>query len=122
MSTVLITGSNRGLGLEWVRQSTERGWRVVATCRDPSSAVVLQELASRQPQVGVYRLDVTARDQIAELSRALRDEPMDLIVNNAGVYFEHWGKDPIGSIDYEAWQETFRVNTLGAMRVTEEWH
>ncbi len=44
---------------------------------------------------------------------------MDLLVNNAAVYFEHWGQDPVGSIDFDAWQETFRVNTLGPMRVTE---
>jgi len=119
VSSVLITGSNRGLGLEWVHQCAERGWRVVATCRDPDSAVDLQELALQQSEVSVYRLDVTAPDQIAELSRQLQDDPVDLLVNNAGAYFEHWGKDHIGSIDYEAWQETFRVNTLAAMRVTE---
>jgi NAD(P)-dependent dehydrogenase (short-subunit alcohol dehydrogenase family) len=119
MGSVLITGSNRGLGLEWVRQCAARGWRVVATCRDPDSAVDLEELVSQQPEVSVHRLDVTAPDQIVELARGLGGVALDLLVNNAGVYFEHWGKDPIGSIDYEAWQETFRVNTIGAMRVTE---
>jgi NAD(P)-dependent dehydrogenase (short-subunit alcohol dehydrogenase family) len=62
---------------------------------------------------------VTAQDQIADLAEALKDEAVDLLVNNSGVYFEHWGTDPIGSIDYDNWQETFRVNTLGPMRMTE---
>jgi NAD(P)-dependent dehydrogenase (short-subunit alcohol dehydrogenase family) len=119
MPTALITGSNRGLGLEWVRQCAARGWRVIATCRDPDSATDLQDSASRNREVSVHRLNVTAPDQISDLAEALRDETLDLLVNNAGVYFEHWGKDPIGSIDYDDWEETFRVNTLGPMRVTE---
>ena len=119
MPGVLITGSNRGLGLEWVRQCAARGWRVHATCRDPDAAAELQDLASRHPDVRLHRLDVTAADQIAGVAEALRDETLDLLVNNAGVYFERWGKDPIGSIDFEDWEETFRVNTLGPMRVTE---
>lgn len=119
MPSVLITGSNRGLGLEWVRQCAGHGWRVFATCRDPEAAADLQELRSQHPGVSVHRLDVTAPEQIADLAKALHDEPLDRLVNNAAVYFEHWGKDPVGSIDYDDWQETFRVNTLGPMRVTE---
>jgi NAD(P)-dependent dehydrogenase (short-subunit alcohol dehydrogenase family) len=119
MTTVLITGSNRGLGLEWVRQCAARGWRVFATYRDPEGAAELQALTEQHPGVALRRLDVTAPGQIAELARELADETIDLLVNNAGVYFEHWGQDPIGRIDYDAWQETFRVNTLGPMRVTE---
>lgn len=119
MTTVLITGSNRGLGLEWVRQCAARGWRAFATCRDPEGAAELQALTGHYPGIALRRLDVTAPGQIAELARELADETIDLLVNNAGVYFEHWGQDPIGRIDYDAWQETFRVNTLGPMRVTE---
>jgi len=119
MTAALITGSNRGLGLEWVRQCAARGWRVYASCRDPDSAQDLQALVSAHPEVTLHRLDVTAPDQLAALAEALRDEPLDLLVNNAGVYFEHWGKDPVGSIDYDDWQQTFSVNTLGPMRVTE---
>jgi NAD(P)-dependent dehydrogenase (short-subunit alcohol dehydrogenase family) len=119
MPTVLITGSNRGLGLECVRQSAERGWRVIATCRNPESAGDLRELESRNPGLNVYRLDVTAPQQIADVAEALREGSVDLLINNAGVYFEHWGKDPLGSIDYDNWGETFRVNTLGSVRVTE---
>jgi NAD(P)-dependent dehydrogenase (short-subunit alcohol dehydrogenase family) len=119
MQRVLITGSNRGLGLEWVRQCAERGWRVFATCRDPDAAVGLRELADQGSSVSIHRLDVTDASQIGDLAKSLRDEAIDLLVNNAGVYFERWGKDPIGHIRYDDWEETFRVNTLGPMRVTE---
>ena len=119
MPTILVTGSNRGLGLEWVRQCAARGWRVVATCRDPESAADLYALASQYPGVSLHRLDVTSADQIADLAALLQDDAQDLLINNAAVYFEHWGQDPIGRIDFDAWQETFRVNTLGPVRVTE---
>lgn len=119
MPTVLITGSNRGLGLEWARQCAARGWRVNATCRHPGSVPDLQGLASGYQDLRIHRLDVTAADQIEALAMGLQGEPLDLLVNNAGVHHEHWGQDPIGQIDYAAWEETFRVNTLGPMRITE---
>jgi NAD(P)-dependent dehydrogenase (short-subunit alcohol dehydrogenase family) len=119
MQRVLITGSNRGLGLEWVRQCAGRGWRAFATCRDPESAVDLRDLADQDSSVSLHRLDVTDASQIDDLTESLRDERIDLLVNNAGVYFERWGKGPVGRIRYDHWEETFRVNTLGPMRVTE---
>ena len=119
MATVLVTGSNRGLGLAWARQCAARGCRVIATCRDPESATNLHALASQHLGVSLHRLDVTEPDQIADLAATFQDDALDLLVNNAAVYFEHWGQDPVGSIDFDAWQETFRVNTLGPMRVTE---
>ena len=119
MQRVLITGSNRGLGLEWVRQCAGRGWRVFATCRDPDRAVDLPDLADQDSPVSLHRLDVTDASQIDDLAEDLRDETIDLLVNNAGVYFERWGQDSVGSIRYEDWEETFRVNTLGPVRVTE---
>ena len=109
MARVLITGSNRGLGLEWARQYAEAGWRVYATCRRPEQA---EGLAG-------HRLDVTRPEQVQALAGALAGQPLDVLVNNAGVYFERWGRDRLGQIDYEAWLATLSVNTLGAFRVTE---
>ena len=113
MRRILITGSNRGLGLEWVRQCAGRGWRVFATCRDPDSAADLRDLADQASSLSVHRLDVTDPRQIGDLAESLRDETIDALVNNAGVYFERWGQDPIGIIRFDDWEETFRVTPLG---------
>ena len=119
MATILVTGSNRGLGLEWVRRYAADGWRVYATCRHPQQADELQRLAHRHANVTIHRLDVTAADQIAALAAELRDRPIDLLVNKAGGYFEQWDRDPFGSVDVDAWEQALRCNTLGAVRVTE---
>jgi NAD(P)-dependent dehydrogenase (short-subunit alcohol dehydrogenase family) len=119
MNTILVTGSNRGLGLEWVRQCTAEGWRVIATCRDPRGAADLQALARDHDALSVHALDVTRPQQIRALADELRNTAVDLLINNAGVYHERWGKDPVGGIDYGDWMDTFAVNTLGPMRVSE---
>lgn len=119
MNSVLVTGSNRGLGLEWVRQYSKAGWRVYATCRFPEQADELQALASQSDYMTIHRLDVTRDDQLSEIVKDLAGESIDILVNNAGVYHEQWGKDPLGKINYDDWQHTFAVNTLGPMRVSE---
>ena len=119
MPGVLITGSNRGMGLEWARQYAEAGWRVYATCRHPEQAEALASLAETHAEVSVHRLDVTRSEQVQSLAAELAGQPLDVLVNNAGVYFERWGRDKLGQIDYEAWLATLSVNTLGAFRVTE---
>jgi len=119
MASILITGSNRGLGLEWARQYAEAGWRVFATCRHPEQAEALAALAREQTEVTIHRLDVTQTGQVQTLAGELAARPLDVLLNNAGVYLERWGRDRLGHIDYPAWQQTLAVNTLGAFRVTE---
>jgi len=119
MPSILVTGSNRGLGLEWVRQYAELGWRVYASCRFPEQADDLTELANQHPNISIHQLDVTCPDHIQGLAEELHDTPLDILVNNAGVFFEHWGRDKLGNIDYDKWLESFNVNTLGAVRLTE---
>lgn len=118
-AAVLITGSNRGLGLEWSRQYAGLGWRVHATCRLPEEANDLQQLADAYPNVTIHRLDITQPDEIVALADTVSAEAIDVLINNAGVYYERWGKDPLGQIDYADWEATLRVNTLGCIRVTE---
>jgi NAD(P)-dependent dehydrogenase (short-subunit alcohol dehydrogenase family) len=119
MPTVLVTGSNRGIGLEWVRQDAAEGWRVHATCRQPSEAKELQELADNEKRISIHRMDVTKPDEINALAVELMKEPIDLVVNNAGVYLEKFMEVGLRKIRYEDWEYSFRVNTLGAVRVTE---
>ena len=119
MNNVLITGSNRGLGLEWASQYASSGWRVYATCRYPDQADELKKLAEVSSNVSLHQLDVTVPGQIQTLAKELDAVPIDVLVNNAGIYREKWGKDPLGKIVYSDWQDTFDVNTLGVMRISE---
>ncbi|HUW29303.1 MAG TPA: SDR family oxidoreductase [Sulfuriferula sp.] len=115
---VLITGANRGLGLEWARQYAEAGWRVYASCRRPEEAEHLKALAGRHPRVSAHRLDVTDSEQLRTLQLDLEEARIDVLLNNAGVYLDKFMGD-FGGIDYEVWLRTFAVNTLGAVRVSE---
>lgn len=115
---ILITGANRGLGLEWARQYTEAGWQVIATCRHPEAADELKALAGRHPRLSVHRLDVTDGEQLRTLQLDLEGARIDVLLNNAGVYLDKF-MDAFGGIDYDVWLRTFAVNTLGAVRVSE---
>ena len=83
MPTILITGANRGIGLELTRTFAKDGWRVHACCRDPGSADALRQVDGT---VVVHRLDVTDDAMVAGLARELDGEALDILFNNAGVY------------------------------------
>lgn len=117
MPSVLVTGSNRGIGLEWCRQYAADGWRVFATCRRPDEAEELRELAIRHPQLSLHRLDVVQPESLAGLQMELGHEAIDVLVNNAGVYFEKYLRPE--SLNYDTWLQTLDVNALGPMRVAE---
>lgn len=117
MESILVTGANRGLGLEWCRQYALAGWRVYATCRHPETAEDLTSLARVHTRLSLHRLDVTSSEQCAALRAELGETPIDVLVNNAGVYLEKYAPD--SAIHYDDWLRTLQVNTLGAVRVTE---
>lgn len=111
MATVLITGANRGIGLELARQAAARGDTVIATARRPGTADDLIELTRRRGSVEIIGLDVSDPDQIAGVAADLR-QPIDLLVCNAGQYVARGGiEDP----DYtaEAWSSTLMTNVAG---------
>lgn len=115
---ILITGSNRGIGLEFVRQYLEEGWRVYAACRRPAEAESLQMLTGLHNELSIHRLDVSIPEDIRNISWELNNVPLDLLINSAGVYLEK-GTSELGRIHYDDWMRTLEVNTLGAVRVTE---
>jgi len=109
MPTTLITGCNRGIGLEIARQCHERGDTVVGVCRQPSDA-----LAALGVRI-IDGIDVSDGTSVADLRAALGDEPIDILINNAGIL----RRDSFGTLNYEEMLEQYRVNTLGPLRVTE---
>jgi len=115
--TVLITGANRGLGLAFARGYAARGWRVLATCRHPSEAVELRELAAGNPAVIVSALDVTSDRDVAHLAARYRELPVDVLLNNAGIYGTLARQAP-GGFDFEEGKRVFDVNALGPLRVS----
>ncbi len=117
MPSILVTGANRGLGLEWCRQYAAAGWRVHATCRHPESAAELQALAAGDGRVSLHRLDVSDAETVYALRAELGETPIDVLVNNAGVYMEKYAPD--AALRYDEWLYTLAVNTLGAVRVSE---
>jgi NAD(P)-dependent dehydrogenase (short-subunit alcohol dehydrogenase family) len=118
MTSILITGANRGLGLEFARQCNAAGWRVLACCREPVHADALKAIAADSDErVSLHRLDVADLKQIESLARDLRDESIDILLNNAGIYGP---KDStFGHVDYRAWADVLAVNVLAPMRMAE---
>lgn len=113
--TVLITGANRGIGLEFAKQYAADGWLVLACCRQPQSAVVLQALAAAHPNVRILPLDVSDFKQIDALSATLHSTPIDVLLNNSGVYPE----SSFGDSDAAAWTHAFKVNTMAPLKMAE---
>ena len=121
METTLITGANRGIGLEFSRQLAEDGWCVLACSRDLEKSDALNKLAAEYPeQITLYALDVTDHEQIKKLSQTLANKPIDLLINNAGVYPGSKGGS-FGKTDYDACTHAFLVNTMAPLKMAEEF-
>ena len=110
MGSILVTGSNRGIGLELARAFARQSWRVFATCRDPDEAAELRELDREHALVSIHQLDVRSAEQRARLAHELKDLPVDILFNNAGVFGPE--QQAFGEIDVHDWLETLEVNTI----------
>ena len=117
MATVLVTGANRGLGLEFARQYASDGWKVFATVREPKKAAELQNLAKKHSNLQIHQLDVADEKSVKNLAEGLDSEPIDVLIHNSGVYPR--GGQKIGEIDYAGWRAALETNVFGAMRLTE---
>jgi len=109
--TVLITGANRGIGLELARQYAAAGWEVLGTARKPGDAGELSEVGAR-----VLQLDVTDPASVRHMAEELAGEPIDLLINNAGIQPLMW---KLADVDFDDFQLALAVNTLGPVRVTQ---
>ena len=112
MTTIMITGASRGLGLEFARQFYSEECRVIATCRNPKNANELNAIGD----IDIHSLDVTDDKSVANLADKLRGENIDILINNAGVIGQ---RDGFGRLNYDIWAETMDTNVFGPMRVAE---
>ena len=113
MPSVLITGCDTGLGLEFARQYAAEGYRVFATCLEPAAASATRAIKG---DVRVLKLDVSDRAAIERLAVELRGEPIDILLSNAGLGKHHPG---FGRTDYAMWQRVLEVNLIGPMKLAE---
>ena len=124
MPSILITGANRGLGLEFARQYAADGWDIVATCRDPAHARELRAIETAGGELQVEKLDVTDQAAILGLSARHAGRPLDVLLNNAGIIgplpvTEHIHRQRFGGIDYALWEQVLRTNTFGPVMMAE---
>jgi len=114
MANVVITGANRGIGLELARQYAQDGWDVIACVRDTKKARVLNMLDGN---IHVLPLDVSDDKSITKLAKSLKGKPIDLLINNAGIFGE--GSQNFEKTNTKGWLKTFHVNCIGPLHVLE---
>lgn len=113
MPTVLITGANRGIGLELAKQYAGDGWSVIATVRDAKNADGLNALKGG---IRIESLEVTDEKQVKALAKALKGTAIDVLLNNAGMLT---GYESLGETDTESWLKSLHVNTIAPLKITE---
>jgi NAD(P)-dependent dehydrogenase (short-subunit alcohol dehydrogenase family) len=133
--TVLITGANSGIGLEFAKEYAAKGWTVIATHRRSSPPETLAALAAEHKNVRIERLDVTNLDNINELAAKLKDVPIDVLINNAGVYNDRshckgddeacpgdWNVESFGNMKYSLLDTMMAVNIKGPLMVSQAFY
>ena len=119
MPTLLLTGANRGIGLELTRQYAADGWQVHACCRSPETAEELLDVSAQSAeQIHVHQLDVCNDQQRSALAQQLSGQPIDILFNNAGMY-GNWDYQGFGSSNAVEWEQVFRTNVIAPMQMME---
>jgi len=116
MTTILITGANRGIGLEFIRQYAAGAVDVIACCREPANAAELKALSQRDSNVRIMKLDVSDPQSVATLKKDLVRLPLDIVINNAGI--SGLLERPKGLIDFDGWLKVFAVNSIAPVMVS----
>jgi NAD(P)-dependent dehydrogenase (short-subunit alcohol dehydrogenase family) len=133
--TVLITGANSGIGLEFTRQYMAKGWTIIATHRRPETPATLAEIASRYDKLSIERVDVTNVEQVSALAAKLSGTPIDVLINNAGVYNDRtgckaedescpgdWTTQAFGKQRFALFDTIMTVNVKGPLIVSEAFY
>lgn len=121
--TILLTGSNRGIGLALVQEYAGQGWNVIATCRTPAKAVELKALAKSNPKVVIEALDVTDVAAMRRLARKYEGVPIDVLFNNAAILGDR--KDvgnrmqQFGNLDEGLFEQVMKTNVYGPLKLSE---
>ncbi|MCC5885900.1 MAG: SDR family oxidoreductase [Gammaproteobacteria bacterium] len=118
MATVLITGANRGIGLEMARQYAEAGDKVIACVRDPGAATELNKIA-KSGDVSLEQMELGDFDSITAMRKRIGDVPIDIVINNAG--WVGGGKQGIDDVDIKEWHRTLDINTIGPLILAREF-
>lgn len=116
--TVLITGANRGIGLEFARQYAAKNYRVIATARQPAEATQLQALAAADPDIVIEPLDVNDLAAVDALAAKYENQPIDILINNAGITGRPQMQS-FGAIDYATFEAVMNTNVRGPLKMTE---
>ena len=128
MPTVFVTGANRGLGFEHVKQYAEKKWEIIACSRNPEQSTELLLLKDQYPEtIAIEKLDVTNYEEITALSKKYANKSIDILINNAGTLGpkgvpEAMGYQNIGHMDYEIWRDILEVNLLAPFKVATAFH
>jgi len=118
--TVLITGANRGIGLEFANQYSARGWNVIATARKPQKADDLRELAEQRNNITVEQLDVTDHAGIDALAAKYKDQPIDHLLNNAAITPKYLSAfKGLDGVDFDMAKKSMEVNAIGPLKMAE---
>jgi NAD(P)-dependent dehydrogenase (short-subunit alcohol dehydrogenase family) len=130
--TVLVTGANSGIGLEFTKQYLARGWTVIATHRRSEVPETLSQLSAKYKTLRIDRVDVTSVEQVQALAKRLENVPIDVLINNAGVYNDRgtcaadddacagdWTTQNFGRMRYQLLDTILAVNVKGPLLVSE---
>lgn len=120
--TILITGSNRGIGLEFTRQYAERGWNIIATARKPEQAEALDALAGQYKNIVIEQLDVTDFERVDQLAEQYAETPIDLLLHNAGISGGSEAQMFSKNMDYDVFAKVLEVNAIAPLKISESFY